>query len=66
MEKRLVTKTKTVKVPIPYEELHINGKKLKSIEEPRISSSLKDKISSIDSSSKDDDSIEQSISKKHK
>jgi hypothetical protein len=66
MEKRLVTKTKTVKVPITYEELHINGKKLKSIEEPRISSSLKDKISSIDSSSKDDDSIEQSISKKHK
>src|SRR4051794_24602946 len=41
IEKRLVTKTKTVKVPIVYEELYINDKKLKSVEEPRILSALK-------------------------
>jgi stress response protein YsnF len=66
IEKRAVTKTKTVKVPITYEELYINGKKLKSIKEPRILSALKDKISSIASSSKNDGSVEQSISKKYK
>src|SRR5438034_11038013 len=36
IEKRLVTKTKTVKVPTSYEELYINGKKLKSVEESQI------------------------------
>ncbi|HZA06798.1 MAG TPA: DUF2382 domain-containing protein [Nitrososphaeraceae archaeon] len=67
IEKRVVTKTKTVKVPIAYEELYINGKKLKSVDEPRILSALKDKISSIASSGKsNDDSVEQSISKKNK
>src|SRR6187200_876025 len=48
IEKRLVTKTKTVKVPTSYEELYINGKKLKSVEESQILSALKDKISSIE------------------
>jgi stress response protein YsnF len=33
IEKRAVRKTKSVKVPITYEELYINGKKLKSVEE---------------------------------
>jgi hypothetical protein len=32
IEKRLVTKTKTVKVPVVYEVLYINDKKLKSVE----------------------------------
>ena len=36
IEKRAVTKTKTVKVPINYEELYINGKKLKSVDAPKI------------------------------
>ena len=66
IEKRVVTKTKTVKVPITYEELYINGKKLKSVEEPRILSALKDKITSIASSGNIDASVEQSISKKNK
>ena len=47
IEKRVLTKTKTVKVTITYKELYINGEKLKSVEEPRILSALKDKISSI-------------------
>jgi stress response protein YsnF len=66
IEKRLVTKTKTIKVPIVYEELYINDKKLKSVEEPRILSALKDKISSITSSGNTDTSVEQSVSKKKK
>ena len=36
IEKRAVTKTKTVKIPITYEQLYINGKKLKSVEEPLV------------------------------
>jgi stress response protein YsnF len=66
IEKRAVTKTKSVKVPITYEELYINGKKLKSVEEPRILSALKDKITSIASRSNSDTSVDQSISKKDK
>src|SRR5512133_583662 len=49
IEKRLVSKTKTVKVPVVYEELYINDKKLRSVEEFRIISALKDKIDSISS-----------------
>lgn len=66
IEKRAVTKTKSVKVPITYEELYINGKKLKSVEEPRILSALKDKISSIANSGSSDTSVDQSVSKKNK
>jgi stress response protein YsnF len=66
IEKRAVTKTKGVKVPITYEELYINGKKLKSVEEPRILSALKDKISSIANSGSSDTSVDQSVSKKNK
>jgi stress response protein YsnF len=66
IEKRLVTKTKTVKVPIVYEELYINGKKLKSVEQSQILSALKDKISSIASSVNADTSVEQSVKKKKK
>ncbi len=47
IEKRFVTKTKTVRVPVVYEELYINDKKLKSVEESQVFSALKDKISSI-------------------
>ena len=65
IEKRLVTKTKTVKVPITYEELYINGKKLKSVEEPRILSALKDKLGSI-AGSGSDNSVEQSVKRKKK
>ena len=43
IEKRWVTKTKTVKVIISYEEVYINDKKMKSVEEPQILSFLKDK-----------------------
>ena len=66
IEKRLVTKTKTVKVPITYEELYINGKKLKSVEESQILSALKDKISSIATSGNAGTSVEQSVKKKNK
>jgi stress response protein YsnF len=66
IEKRIATKTKTVKIPITYEELYINGKKLKSVEEPRILSALKDKISNITNSGSSDTSVDQSISKKNK
>jgi stress response protein YsnF len=66
IEKRLVAKTKTVKVPIVYEELYINGKKLKSVEESQILSVLKDKISSIARSVNADTSVEQSVKKKKK
>lgn len=64
IEKRLVTKTKTVKVPLAYEELYINDKKLKSVEESQVFSALKDKISSI--TSRGNTSVEQSIDKKNK
>jgi stress response protein YsnF len=66
IEKRVVTKTKTVKVPIIYEELYINGKKLKSVEESQILSALKDKISSIASANSADTTVEQSVKKKNK
>lgn len=66
IEKRVVTKTKTVKVPISYEELYINDKKLKSVEESQILSALKDKISSIASEGSADTSVEQSVKKKNK
>jgi len=66
IEKRLATKTKTVKVPTSYEELYINGKKLKSVEESQILSALKDKISSIATSGNADTSVEQSVKKKNK
>jgi stress response protein YsnF len=66
VEKRLVTKTKTVKLPVAYEELYINGKKLKSVEESQILSALKDKISSISTSGNADTSVEQSVKKKNK
>jgi stress response protein YsnF len=64
IEKRLVTKTKTIKVPIVYEELYINDKKLKSAEKSQILSAFKDKISSIAGRGNADTSVEQSISKK--
>ena len=66
IEKRVVTKTKTVKVPISYEELYINDKKLKSVEESQILSALKDKISSIASTGSADTSVEQSVKKKNR
>jgi stress response protein YsnF len=47
IEKRWVTKTKTVKVAVSYEEVYINDKKMRSVEEPQILSFLKDKLSSI-------------------
>ena len=62
--KRFVTKTKTVRVPVVYEELYINDKKLKSVEESQVFSALKDKISSI--ASRGNTSIGQSIDKKKK
>jgi stress response protein YsnF len=66
IEKRAVTKTKTVKVPITYEELYINGKKLKSVEDSQILSALKDKITSLSGRGNADTSVEQSVSKKNK
>jgi stress response protein YsnF len=67
IEKRVLTKTKTVKVPVSYEELYINGKKLKSVEESQILSALKDKISSVARTDRDaDTSVEQSVRKKNK
>ena len=47
IEKRLVNKVKTVRVPLVYEELYINDKKLKSVKEFQIFSAFKDKITSI-------------------
>jgi stress response protein YsnF len=64
IEKRAVTKTKSVKVPIVYEELYINGKKLKSAEKSQILSALKDKITSLSGRGDADSSVEQSVSKK--
>jgi stress response protein YsnF len=66
IEKRAVTKTKSVKVPITYEELYINGKKLKSVEDSQILSALKDKITSLSGRGNADTSVEQSVSKKNK
>ena len=64
IEKRAVTKTKSVKVPVAYEELYINGKKLKSAEKSQILSALKDKITSLSGRGDADSSVEQSVSKK--
>jgi stress response protein YsnF len=65
IEKRWVSKTKTVKVPITYEEVYINSKKMKSVEERRwLLSALKEKISGIGSSSDPNISVKQSVSKK--
>jgi stress response protein YsnF len=65
IEKRWANKTKIVKVPISYEELYINGKKLKSVEESQILSALKNKITSISKLDRDS-SVKQSVSKKSK
>jgi uncharacterized protein (TIGR02271 family) len=63
IEKRWVTKVKTVKVPITYEEVYINGKKMKLAEENSVLSILKDKLSSsIDSGY--DKSVKLSVAKK--
>jgi stress response protein YsnF len=63
IEKRWVTKVKTVKVPITYEEVYINGKKMKLAEENSVFSILKDKLSSsIDSDY--DKSVKLSVAKK--
>jgi stress response protein YsnF len=65
IEKRWVTKTKTVKVAVSYEEMYINDKKMKSVEEPQILSFLKDKLSSIGKKSNSADiDVKQSESKK--
>ena len=66
IEKIVVTKTKSVKVPITYEELYINGKKLKSVEDSQILSALKDKITSLSGRGNADTPVEQSVSKKNK
>jgi stress response protein YsnF len=65
IEKRLVTKIKTVKVPLTYEELYINDKKLKSVEEFQIFSAFKDKITSLASRGNTSTSVDQSIKKKN-
>lgn len=64
IEKRWITKTKTVKVPISYEEVFINDKKMKSVEEPQILSFLKDKISSIGKKSNSTDTDVEQFEKK--
>jgi stress response protein YsnF len=65
IEKRWVTKTRTVKVAVSYEEMYINDKKMKSVEEPQILSFLKDKLSSIGKKSNSADiDVKQSESKK--
>ena len=65
IEKRWVTKTKTVKVAVSYEEVYINDKKMKSVEEPQILSFLKDKLSSIGRKSNSTDTdVKQSETKK--
>lgn len=46
IEKKWVTKIKAVKVPITYEEVYVNGKKMKLAEENSVFSFLKDKLSS--------------------
>jgi stress response protein YsnF len=66
IEKRLVTKVKTVRVPFVYEELYINDKKLKSVKEFQIFSAFKDKITSIANLGNiSTASVEQSIKKKN-
>lgn len=66
IEKRLVTKVKTVKVPLVYEELYINDKKLKSVKEFQIFSAFKDKITSIaNMGNTSTASVEQSIKKEN-
>jgi len=65
IEKRLVTKVKTVRVPLVYEELYINDKKLKSVKEIQIFSAFKDKITSIANMGNTSTSVEQSIKKKN-
>ena len=56
-----------MKVTISYEELYVNGKKLKSVDEPRILSVLKGNISSIAGNSGNTNaSVEQSVPKKSK
>jgi stress response protein YsnF len=65
IEKKLVTKIKTVKVPLACEELYINDKKLKSVEEFQIFSAFKDKITSLASRSNTSTSVDQSIKKKN-
>ena len=66
IEKRLVTKVKTVRVPLVYEELYINDKKLKSVKEIQIFSAFKDKITSIaNMGSISTASVDQSIKEKN-
>src|SRR5689334_6617527 len=66
IEKRLVNKVKTVRVPLVYEELYINDKKLKSVKEFQIFSAFKDKITSIvNMGNISTASVEQSIKKKN-
>jgi stress response protein YsnF len=66
IEKRLVTKIKTVRVPLVYEELYINDKKLKSVKEFQIFSAFKDKITNIaNMGNTSTASVEQSIKKKN-
>ena len=65
IEKRLVTKVKTVRLPLVYEELYINDKKLKSVKEFQIFSAFKDKITSIANMGNTSTSVEQSIKKKN-
>jgi len=66
IEKRLVSKVKTVRVPLVYEELYINDKKLKSVKEFQIFSAFKDKITSIANLGNiSTASVEQSIKKKN-
>src|SRR5690349_20657940 len=65
IEKRLVTKVKTVRVPLVYEELYINDKKLKSVKEIQIFSAFKDKITNITNMGNTSTSVEQSIKKKN-
>jgi len=65
IEKRLVTKVKTVRVPLVYEELYINDKKLKSVKEIQIFSAFKDKITNIANMGNTSTSVEQSIKKKN-
>ena len=65
IEKRLVTKIKTIRVPLVYEELYINDKKLKSVKEFQAFSAFKDKITSLAGRSNTITSVEQSIKKKN-
>jgi stress response protein YsnF len=66
IEKKLVNKVKTVRVPLVYEELYINDKKLKSVKEFQIFSAFKDKITSIANMGNiSTASVEQSIKKKN-